>query len=69
MSLPKKSPFRMTVPACLVNGGFGYLPTDEALRETGYETQGSLFTVGLQQTLVNGHLNQLNKLFSECTPH
>ena len=68
-ALKEKSPFRMTVPACLVNGGFGYLPTDEALRETGYETQGSLFTAGLEQTLVNGHLNQLNRLFSESTRH
>ena len=64
-TLKAKSPFRMTVPACLVNGSFGYLPTDEALRELGYETQGSLFLVGLEQTIVNGHMEQLGRLFEE----
>lgn len=63
-TLKAKSPFRMTVPACLVNGGFGYLPTDRALSETGYETQGSLFVVGLEQAMVNGHLEQLRRLFA-----
>jgi len=61
--LKEKSPFRMTVPACLVNGSFGYLPTDDALRETGYETQGSLFVVGLEQAIVGGHVEQLRRLF------
>ena len=61
--LKEKSPFRMTVPACIVNGNFGYLPTDEALSEEGYETQGSLFVPGLEQAIVNGHLDQLRQLF------
>ena len=60
--LKEKSPFTMTVPACIVNGNFGYLPTDEALRETGYETQGSLFAVGLEQSIVEGHMKQLREL-------
>ena len=51
-TLKAKSPFTMTVPACIVNGNFGYLPTDEALREEGYETQGSLFVPGLEQAIV-----------------
>ena len=55
----------MTVPACITNGNFGYLPTDEALRETGYETQGSLFAVGLEKSMVGGHLEQLRRLFDE----
>ena len=62
-TLKAKSPFTMTVPACIVNGNFGYLPTDEALREEGYETQGSLFVPGLEQAIVNGHLDQLRRLF------
>ena len=62
-TLKAKSPFTMTVPACIVNGNFGYLPTDEALREEGYETQGSLFVPGLEQAIVNGHLEQLRRLF------
>ena len=63
-TLKAKSPFKMTVPACIVNGSFGYLPTDEALRETGYETQGSLFAVGLENSIVEGHMNQLRQLFA-----
>ena len=62
-TLKEKSPFKMTVPACIVNGNYGYLPTDEALIEEGYETQGSLFVVGLEQGIVNGHLEQLRRLF------
>ena len=64
----ERSPFRMTIPACLTNGSFGYLPTDEALRETGYETQGSLFAVGLEKSMVGGHMEQLNRLFRESRP-
>jgi hypothetical protein len=63
VSMKKLSPYAMTVAACLVNGNFGYLPTDEAFKETGYETQGSLFVKGLEKTVVEGHLNQLNRLF------
>ena len=62
-TLKERSPFKMTVPACIVNGNFGYLPTDEALRETGYETQGSLFVPGLETVIVEGHLEQLGRLF------
>ena len=63
-TLKDKSPFKMTVPACIVNGNFGYLPTDTALREEGYETQGSLFVPGLEQAIVGNRLKQLGQLFS-----
>ena len=63
ISMKKRSPFTMTVSACLVNGNFGYLPTDEAFKETGYETQGSLFVEGLEKAIVEGHLEQLERLF------
>ena len=64
VALKEKSPFRMTVPACLVNGSFGYLPTDAALSEESYETQGSLFVPGLEQAIVGGHLEQLRRLYT-----
>ena len=64
VALKAKSPFLMTVPACLVNGSFGYLPTDAALREEGYETQGSLFVPGLEKAIVSGHLEQLQRLYA-----
>ena len=63
-TLKEKSPFTMTIPACIVNGNFGYLPTDAALGEEGYETQGSLFVQGLEEAIVNGHLEQLRSLFA-----
>lgn len=62
ISMKRLSPFAMTVPACVVNGNFGYLPTDEAFKETGYETQGSLFAEGLEKTIIDGHLDQLERL-------
>ena len=43
------SPFAMTLPSFVVNGNFGYLPTAEAFRETGCETQGSFFSAGLEK--------------------
>lgn len=64
-TLKAQSPFRMTVPACITNGSFGYLPTDEALGEEGYETQGSLFAVGLEKSMVDGHMEQLRRLYAE----
>ena len=68
-ALKEKSPFTMTIPACLVNGYFGYLPTDAALSEkSGYETQGSIFVPGLEQAIVNGHLEQLDRLLKSGRP-
>ena len=62
VSMKSKSPFTMTMPACVVNGNFGYLPVDEAFKETGYETQGSLFREGLEKAITEAHLKQLNRL-------
>ena len=62
ISIKNKSPFTMTIPACVVNGNFGYLPVDEAFKETGYETQGSLFREGLEKAITDEHLKQLNRL-------
>jgi hypothetical protein len=62
VSIKAKSPFAMTMPACVVNGNFGYLPVDAAFKETGYETQGSLFTEGLEKTIIDCHVEQLNRL-------
>lgn len=62
VAVKKGSPFKMTIPACVVNGNFGYLPVDESFREGGYEARGSLFKEGLEAAIVDGHLNQLGKL-------
>ena len=65
LKIKEKSPFTMTIPACVVNGNFGYLPSAEAFKETGYETQGSFFTEGLENAILEGHLNQLNRLIEK----
>jgi hypothetical protein len=67
----KHSPFAMTIPACVVNGNFGYLPTAAAFKETGYETQGSFFTAGLESAMVDGHVEQLKRLAEKkpCCAH
>jgi hypothetical protein len=62
VSMKSRSPFTMTIPVCVVNGSFGYLPVDEAFKETGYETQGSLFCEGLEKTITETHLKQLSRL-------
>jgi hypothetical protein len=59
-----RSPFTMTIPACVTNGNYGYLPVDEAFKETGYETQGSFFTEGLEKAMVDGHIEQFNRLIA-----
>ena len=64
VSIKEKSPFTMTIPACIVNGSFGYLPVDAAFKETGYETQGSLFVEGLEKAMIDGHVKQLNGLLA-----
>jgi hypothetical protein len=62
VSIKAKSPFAVTMPACVANGSFGYLPVDAAFKEAGYETQGSLFVEGLEKTIIDGHMKQLNSL-------
>lgn len=63
--IKNKSPFTMTIPACLVNRWFGYLPLDANLDEEGYTTEGTHFTKGLEGAMMEGHLRQLRRLYSE----
>ena len=61
-----KSPFGMTVPMCLTNGHFGYLPTDEALGDTtSYESRGSIFRSGLEALMVGESVKALNDLVKQ----
>jgi hypothetical protein len=64
LKVKARSPFAMTIPACVTNGNYGYLPVDEAFKETGYETQGSFFTEGLEKAMVDGHIEQFNRLIA-----
>ena len=59
-----KSPFRMTVPACVTNDSRGYFPVESAYAEGGYETATSRFAPGSAERLVAGQLDQLRKLYA-----
>jgi len=59
------SPFAMTIPCCNANGSEGYFPTDEALRECGYEANSSLFLPGVEPELVKVSLETLAQLKKE----
>ncbi len=57
------SPFRMTIPCCLVNGSEGYFPVESAYAEGGYEARSSNFAAGIATALIEGQVAQLKKLF------
>ena len=59
-ALKENSPFRMTLPCCNANGSEGYFPTDDALREKGYEATSSLFLPGVSEALIRVSLQTLN---------
>ena len=56
------SPFLMTIPCCNANGSEGYFPTDDALREKGYEAYSSLFLPGVAPELERVSLETLAQL-------
>lgn len=57
-----KSPYTVTIPCCNANGSEGYFPTDDALLESGYEAQSSLFLPGVAPKLIQCSLEILNEL-------
>lgn len=60
--IKKLSPYLVTIPCCNANGSEGYFPTDDALLESGYEAQSSLFRPGVAPRLINSSLAILNEL-------
>jgi len=53
MDVRERSPFTSTFYFGYTNGWFGYLPTEKAFEEGGYETRTSPFTPGVAKDLVN----------------
>lgn len=51
MAIQARSPFEHTWFSGYSNGGFGYIPTDEAFREGGYETEATPFSPGVAPSL------------------
>ena len=60
--IKNRSPYLVTIPCCNANGSEGYFPTDEALLESGYESQSSLFRPGVASKLINCSLTILDEL-------
>ena len=63
--LKAQSPFRMTVPACCVNGSRGYFPVKSAYTTGGYENATSRYKAGTAERLVDGMLKELNIAFGK----
>jgi hypothetical protein len=57
-----ESPFTMTIPCCNANGSEGYFPTDDALRNKGYEANSSFFKPGVADELVKTSMETLEEL-------
>ncbi|MCQ2390093.1 MAG: hypothetical protein MJ240_01610 [Kiritimatiellae bacterium] len=64
LAVKKGSPYKMTLPACLTNGSYGYLPVASAFAEGGYEARSSFYTEALEKDLVGGQLEQLKRLLT-----
>ena len=57
-----KSPFALTMPACLTNGSRSYFPSAEAFAGGGYEAAQSRFSPDVERALVDGQLSLIESL-------
>ena len=64
--LKARSPFRMTIPACCVNGARGYFPVKSAYTNGGYENATSRYRAGTAERLVDGLLAEMNAAYNRC---
>ena len=66
LRIAERSPFAHTLFSGYSNGGFGYIPTREAIEEGGYEvTNGSPFSAGAADVVVDEGLRLLRELAGE----
>lgn len=65
VELKSKSPFAMTVPACLTNGSRGYFPFSDAYAQGGYESRSSDFGPSVARDLIDGALAELHSLLGD----
>jgi len=63
-SIKKASPFDMTLVTCCSNGHQGYLPMQSAYDEGGYEANTSSFGPGVAESVIDGSLTMLDKLYN-----
>lgn len=62
LGLKENSPFEVTLPCCLVNGGQGYYPMYECYEEGGYEAGSSNFAPGVAERLIETGTKLMNTL-------
>lgn len=62
LDVKAKSPFAVTIIACLVNDSCGYLPSTRAYEEGGYEVMSSRYAAPIGDRLVSVQLDQLRRL-------
>ena len=63
----RRTPFRMTLLACLANGNFGYFPVSDSYAQGGYESATSPFGPSIADDLIAGQLALQRELFAEET--
>ena len=61
-AVKKRSPFKMTILACLTNASRGYFPFSDSFKEDGYEAASSVFGPTVADDLIRGQLDLLNSL-------
>ena len=59
------SPFRMTIPCCIVNGSRGYFPTKEVFGLGGYEARSSVFRPGVGEILRDALVDDIKALYGQ----
>jgi hypothetical protein len=57
------SPFRRTLVSGYTNGGFGYIPTNDAWESGGYEVETTPFTPSVADALVEGASELLHRMY------
>ena len=62
LGLKENSPFEVTLPCCLVNGGQGYFPMYDCYAEGGYEAGSSNFKAGVAERLIETGTELINSL-------
>ena len=61
-AVKKRSPFALTLQACLTGGCRGYFPFSDSYREGGYESASSLFGPTVADDLIAGQIDLLTTL-------
>lgn len=64
MNIKNGSPYKMTVLIGYSGGGYGYIPTEEAFANGGYETHNCYYVPGTAEELEELYLGMLDQLYN-----